>query len=160
MNKILRSIAIFFACFTIGYFFSSCTNSSNFDHDDKTGKLLVGPIKIINFDTQHQSLTMQDDNSQNAIYVVVKKNQKIDWQVVGSKVTHVEIVAIAGDPAYSSSNDPNFFSAAPNGSGKHWTAQVGTPDSNRPFYKYVIKWKLDSDTTTYIFDPLMQVNPK
>lgn len=159
MKFISRAIAIFFACFAIGYLFNSCTTSPNSDHDDKTGKLLVGPIKIVSYNTHDQSLTLRDNNNQNAVYIVVKKTQKIDWQVVGSKVKHIEIVAIAGDPAYSSSNDPNFFSATPEGSGKHWSAQVGTPDSTKPFYKYIIKWKLDSDTTTYTFDPLMQLNP-
>jgi len=160
MKLITRSIAIFFAAFAICYFFTSCKGPSKLHDDDKTGKLLNGPIRIINYDIQNQSLTLRDNTNQNAVYVVVKKTQPIQWQVTGKQGEHIEIVEIAGDPAYASSNDPNFFSAAPHGSGKNWTATVGTPDSTKPFFKYIIKWKLDSNTTTYTFDPLMQLDPK
>lgn len=160
MKLIYRPAAIFFACFSFCYFLSSCKSPANLRENDKTGKMLVGRIKITDYDTKDSSLMLQDTSNQNATYVIVKKHQKIDWQVVGLRTKHIEIVAIYGDPVYSSSNDTNFFSANPNGNGKQWTAQIGTPDSAKPYYQYNIKWKLDSDTTIYTFDPLMQLNPK
>ena len=103
MKMIFRSIKILFACLAIYCFFASCKSSSKFT-SKSSGTLLVAPIKIY-YDPSESTLVLQQ-NGHDANYVQVNQNQTVKWDV---HTSDLEIVEIAPDPMYVSSNDPNFF---------------------------------------------------
>ncbi len=160
MKHSIRFIAMLFGCFAISFFFSSCNWKAKFA---KTGQMISGPINITDFHTSDGSLTLKDNNNNNASWVSVSKNQVIKWNVTSkASASHVEIVEIASASKYHS-NNPNFFSTPPQqaGNSQHWQATVDSPDPNQGviFEVYYIKWKLKGEPTIYTFDPLLQLNP-
>ena len=157
MQKGSRVLATLLICLTLFNFFSSCNSSSKFS--GKTGKFLVGPIRITGYVVSSSTLILKDQQGNNASYIRVNRNQPINWVVTKSDL---QIIDIAPDPKYPG-NEPTFFSALPHQQGdpKHWQATVGYPDSTKGFVEeYFIKWKRDGDDSTYTYDPLIQLNPK
>lgn len=147
-----------FGCFAIYFFLPSCKSSS---FSGKTGQKLVGPINITGFDTSNGTLTLKDNDKNNADNVIVLRTQVINWNVT-SDASKVEIVGIDSASKYQH-NDPNFFSIAPHqvGNSSHWQATVSSPDPNNGviFEVYYIKWKLKDSSAIYTFDPLLQLYP-
>lgn len=156
MKHSSRFIAMLFVCFAINFFFSSCNNSEKFA---KPGQLLIGPINISGYDATDHSLTLKDNNGHNAEWVKVSKNQVINWNVTDHAGALIAIDTIAVDTSYS--GDPNFFSTAPHRLGPlKWQAQIKNSSPAKIILeKYYIKWTLKSTGKTYIFDPLLQLNP-
>ena len=71
MKHSIRFIAMIFACFAIIIFFSSCKTKAKLA---KTGQMLIGPINISGYDVTDQSLTLKDNNGNNAQWARVSKN--------------------------------------------------------------------------------------
>ncbi|HSN09356.1 MAG TPA: hypothetical protein VLS85_09965, partial [Hanamia sp.] len=157
MKQSIRFIAMLFACFAISFFFSSCKTKAKFV---KTGQMLIGPINISGYDVTDQSLTLKDNNGNNAQWARVSKNQVVNWNVTDDAARYIEIDTIAVDTTYLC-NDQNFFSSAPYRLGPlKWQAQIKNSSPAKIILeKYYIKWTLKSNGQSYTFDPLLQLNP-
>jgi acyl-CoA synthetase (AMP-forming)/AMP-acid ligase II len=159
MKHSIRYIAMLFACFAINFFFSSCNTKAKFN--GKTGQILNdGAINISDYDITDSSLTLRDNNGNNAQWVKVSKNQVVNWNLTGKAAKDIKIDTIAVDTTYPCS-DQNFFSSAPHRLGPlKWQAQIKNSSPAKIILeKYYIKWTLKSSGQTYTFDPLLQLNP-
>ncbi len=120
-----------------------------------------GHIRIIDYDISDQSLTLVTDGDDDAAWLVVPSGHLLKWVIDPHCPAGLHIDNIAADGNYS--NEGGFFSKLPHPVGNHWEATIGNPGSaNDKGYieKYYIKWSVAGNTNTYVFDPLMQINPK
>ncbi|HEU5052840.1 MAG TPA: hypothetical protein VFT78_06995 [Hanamia sp.] len=154
-----RLIALLFGGFVIYFFSYSCQGS---EFAPQAGKELKGPIFITGFDITDSSLTLVDSTTgHDASYVRVSKSQLINW--VNKVPGKIEIIEIKPDPNYQP-NDSSFFSPddLPHrlGNSPRWEAKIGSPsNSGILIEKYNIKWALKSTNDTFVYDPLLQLNP-
>lgn len=166
MKRSFRIAKVLLACLIITHFFVSCHEKNEFDgkHSFKSGKPLKGDIHIIDYSTDG-TLTLIDDNNNNAIYAQVARSQKIKWVVDHDDdkpdLDNLQIDSIYADPKFP--NPPDFFSELPAANGNHWAATINgdSLDTTKGFLeKYIIVWHIKGNSKSYSCDPIMQINPK
>ncbi len=96
----LRFIATLLACFAIYFFLPSCKSRAKFIANP--GGVLKGPINITGYDISNGSLTLEDNNHNNASWVVVSRITTVNWNLVtGSAASKIIIQEHRSGPKFS-----------------------------------------------------------
>jgi hypothetical protein len=177
MQQRFRYAKILFAVLVVGYFLPSChsDNQENQKLEDQLKQTLStlngivaargkrphlngDTIFISAYNTMDSTLTLVDNNNNDATEVVCKRSQNIHWS---TSIPHFEIKNIDAETIWIG-NDPDFYKAKPSANNpQNWKVTLkDAKDKRGSSVHYYIQWFLDTDPgTIYTYDPLMQLNP-